>query len=224
MNEPKIILLDEPSTGVDPESRRLMWINLLSLKREYNMILSTHSMEEAEILSDRVGWMKEGNFAVKGELEELKIKYSSGYYLFIKFISLKELKDKNKEQNNININNEFNELNEIKNYFSNIIKEEKELKILFGGNNDEIVINQHDNMLIMTKLIEVFKKINGKYKDVKVIERENDNNSFKFLFHIEQNNQGQMFKTILNIKSTMKEVSEVNINIESLENIFTKFQ
>ena len=224
MNEPKIILLDEPSTGVDPESRRLMWINLLSLKREYNIILSTHSMEEAEILSDRVGWMKEGNFAVKGELEELKIKYSSGYYLFIKFISLKELKDKNKEQNNININNEFNELNEIKNYFSNIIKEEKELKILFGGNNDEIVINQHDNMLIMTKLIEVFKKINGKYKDVKVIERENDNNSFKFLFHIEQNNQGQMFKTILNIKSTMKEVSEVNINIESLENIFSKFQ
>ena len=224
MNEPKIILLDEPSTGVDPESRRLMWINLLSLKREYNMILSTHSMEEAEILSDRVGWMKEGNFAVEGVPEELKIKYSSGYYLFIKFISLKELKEKNIEENNININNEFNELNEIKNYFSKIIKDEKEIKILFGGNNNEIIINQHDNMLIMNKLIEVFKKIEGEYKDVKVIEREIDNNSFKFLFHIEQNNQGQMFKTILNIKSTMNEVSEVNINIESLENIFTKFQ
>ena len=95
MNDPKIILLDEPSTGVDPESRRLMWINLLSLKRGYNMILSTHSMEEAEILSDRVGWMKEGKFTVEGIPEELKIKFSSGYYLFIKFIPIKLLKENN---------------------------------------------------------------------------------------------------------------------------------
>ena len=76
----------------------------------------------------------------------------------------------------------------------------------------------------MNKLGEMFKIIEGKYKEVNVIERGIDNNSFKFLFHVEQQNQGDMFKTILNIKSSMKEVSEININIESLENIFTKFQ
>ena len=217
MNSPKIILLDEPSTGVDPESRRLMWINLLSLKREYNMILSTHSMEEAEILSDRVGWMKEGQFAVEGVPEELKIKFSSGYYLFIKFISMKELNKKENEENLIDGNTN---LYDIKNYFGNIIKNKKKKKILFGEDNNV----DENNLLVMNKLQKVFKKIEGQYKDVKVIEREIDNNSFKFLFHVEKQNQGELFKNILNIKSNMDEVSEVNINIESLENIFTKFQ
>ena len=185
MNNPKIILLDEPSTGVDPESRRLMWINLLSLQREYNMILSTHSMEEAEILSDRVGWMKEGRFAVEGIPEELKIKFSSGYYLFIKFISMKELNEKkdkiNDDYKNI-ISNEDINMDDIKNYFRNIIKEEKEMKILFGEDNNDFNINENDNLLIMNKINEMFKIIEGKYKDVKVIERGIDNNSLNFYF------------------------------------------
>jgi ABC-type multidrug transport system ATPase subunit len=54
-------------------------------------------MEEAEVLADRVGWMKEGRFAVEGVPEELKIKFSSGYYLFIKFISLKQLLENEKK-------------------------------------------------------------------------------------------------------------------------------
>jgi ABC-type multidrug transport system ATPase subunit len=229
MNNPKIILLDEPSTGVDPESRRLMWINLLSLKREYNMILSTHSMEEAEVLSDRVGWMKEGRFAVEGVPEELKIKFSSGYYLFIKFISLKQLLENEKKNNKNIILNEKDiidniNMKDIKEYFSKIIKNEKEMKILCGEESNEFNISEENNIFIMNKINEVFKKIEGKYKDVKVIEREIDNNSFKFLFHIEQDSQGEMFKTILNIKSNMNEVSEINMNIESLENIVTKFQ
>ena len=191
------------------------------------MILSTHSMEEAEILSDRVGWMKEGRFAVEGIPEELKIKFSSGYYLFIKFISMKELNEKkdkiDDDYKNIISNDNIN-MNDIKNYFRSIIKEEKEMKILFGEDNNDFNINENDNLLIMNKINEMFKIIEGKYKDVKVIERGIDNNSFKFLFHVEEHNQGKMFKTILNMKSNMEEVSEININIESLENIFTKFQ
>ena len=57
MCNPKLLLLDEPSTGVDPESRRIMWKNIMetSKKRDYfNMILTTHSMEEAEVLCDTV--------------------------------------------------------------------------------------------------------------------------------------------------------------------------
>jgi len=227
MNNPKIILLDEPSTGVDPESRRLMWINLLSLQREYNMILSTHSMEEAEILSDRVGWMKEGRFTVEGVPEELKIRFSSGYYLFVKFISIKLIKEENDE--NIKL-----DLNEIKNKFNKIIKSDDEMNILIGDSTDNNIINDpneernnklnnEDNCLILMRVDSVFEKLKGKYKDIQVIERNIDNNSFKFLVHVEQNNQGQLFKTVLNIKNNMKEISEININIESLENIFTKF-
>ena len=230
MNDPKIILLDEPSTGVDPESRRLMWINLLSLKREYNMILSTHSMEEAEILSDRVGWMKEGKFTVEGIPEELKIKFSSGYYLFIKFIPIKKLKE---EFNETNMN-----IQDIKDKFNKIINNQEDMNILIGNyeqNNSSNIINNpndennnkiklEDNCLVLMKVYKVFEEIKNKYKDIKIIERDIDNNTFKFLVHVEQNNQGELFKTVLNIKNNMKEVSEININIESLENIFTKFQ
>ena len=205
-----------------------MWINLLSLQREYNMILSTHSMEEAEILSDRVGWMKEGRFTVEGVPEELKIRFSSGYYLFVKFISIKLIKEENDE--NIKL-----DLNEIKNKFNKIIKSDDEMNILIGDStdNNNIIndpneernnkLNNEDNCLILMRVDSVFEKLKGKYKDIQVIERNIDNNSFKFLVHVEQNNQGQLFQTVLNIKNNMKEISEININIESLENIFTKF-
>ena len=88
MNKPTLLLLDEPSTGVDPESRRIMWRNINELSNSghrYNMILTTHSMEEAEVLCDTVSWFKAGNFITKGNPEELKIQYSAGYKLHIKF-------------------------------------------------------------------------------------------------------------------------------------------
>ena len=88
MNRPKLLLLDEPSTGVDPESRRIMWKNINELSNsghKYNMILTTHSMEEAEVLCDTVSWLKAGNFITIGNPEELKIQFSAGYKLHIKF-------------------------------------------------------------------------------------------------------------------------------------------
>ena len=67
MNKPSLLLLDEPTTGVDPESRRLIWKNLNELSHsghQYNMILATHSIEEAEILCDRVSWLKKRKFCL----------------------------------------------------------------------------------------------------------------------------------------------------------------
>ena len=58
MNDPNLILLDEPTTGVDYESRRFLWKQLNSIsrrKKNFNILLSTHSMEEAETLCDRIG-------------------------------------------------------------------------------------------------------------------------------------------------------------------------
>ena len=65
INKPNLLLLDETSTGVDPESRRIMWKNINELSNighKYNMILTSHSIEEVEILCDRVSWLKKGNF------------------------------------------------------------------------------------------------------------------------------------------------------------------
>ena len=91
MCRPKVVLLDEPSTGVDPESRRIMWKNIMEISKKnknLNMILSTHSMEEAEVLCDIVSWLKSGNFLSIGNPEKLKIALSAGYKLHIKFIQL----------------------------------------------------------------------------------------------------------------------------------------
>jgi ABC-type multidrug transport system ATPase subunit len=79
MNKPNIILLDEPSTGVDPESRRVMWKHINDIPKHvknFNMVLSTHSLEEAEILCDTVGWMKNGNFICIGNPDKLKFQFS----------------------------------------------------------------------------------------------------------------------------------------------------
>ena len=79
MNKPNLILLDEPSTGVDPESRRIMWKHINDIPKQldrFNMVLSTHSLEEAEILCDTVGWMKNGNFICVGNPEKLKFQFS----------------------------------------------------------------------------------------------------------------------------------------------------
>ena len=58
---PRLVYLDEPSTGLDPESRRQLWHAVLAAKQSKCIILTTHALEEAEALCDRVGIMTLGN-------------------------------------------------------------------------------------------------------------------------------------------------------------------
>src|SRR5437764_8820414 len=61
INKPKIIFLDEPSTGLDPQARRNLWDMIKKIKREgTTVMLTTHYMDEAENLCDRVGIIDEG--------------------------------------------------------------------------------------------------------------------------------------------------------------------
>ena len=60
ITEPKILFLDEPTLGLDVLARRELWNLIKSLKKKVTIILTTHYMEEAEELSDRVGIMKDG--------------------------------------------------------------------------------------------------------------------------------------------------------------------
>ncbi|WP_145942380.1 ABC transporter ATP-binding protein [Corynebacterium glyciniphilum] len=72
LNDPSIIILDEPTTGLDPESRSRTWELLSTLKnRGVTMILTTHYLEEAEKLADRIAIMNNGVIAVEGRLDEL---------------------------------------------------------------------------------------------------------------------------------------------------------
>lgn len=79
LNNPKIILLDEPTTGLDPTSRREIWNILNELKAKgTTMILTTHYMEEAQVLCDRILIMDKGKFIAQGTLSELIGKYGEG--------------------------------------------------------------------------------------------------------------------------------------------------
>ena len=73
IGEPHILFLDEPTLGLDVIARHELWDMICSLKGKVTVILTTHYMEEAESLSDRIGIMKDGNLLAVGTTEELKI-------------------------------------------------------------------------------------------------------------------------------------------------------
>ena len=74
ISEPQILFLDEPTLGLDVLARHDLWEVIRSLKGRVTIILTTHYMEEAEALSDRIGIMKEGRLLAVGTAEELKEK------------------------------------------------------------------------------------------------------------------------------------------------------
>lgn len=74
ISEPKILFLDEPTLGLDVLARHDLWEIIRSLKGKITIILTTHYMEEAEALSDRIGIMKSGRLLAVGTVEELSKK------------------------------------------------------------------------------------------------------------------------------------------------------
>ena len=74
ISQPQILFLDEPTLGLDVIARHDLWEAIRSLKGNITIILTTHYMEEAEALSDRIGIMKNGRLLAVGSAEELKSK------------------------------------------------------------------------------------------------------------------------------------------------------
>lgn len=83
--DPYIIFLDEPTTGVDPKSRRFVWCCIKSLQQhQKTIVLTSHSMDECEMLCNRLGIMKNGEMKCIGYIQKLKEKYGKGFSLMIK--------------------------------------------------------------------------------------------------------------------------------------------
>ncbi|CAH8434439.1 unnamed protein product [Schistosoma turkestanicum] len=78
-----VILLDEPTTGVDPYSRRSIWDLILKVKLNKTIIITTHHMDEADILGDRIAIISQGKLKCYGSSLFLKSNYGQGYYLIL---------------------------------------------------------------------------------------------------------------------------------------------
>ena len=74
ISEPEILFLDEPTLGLDVIARQELWDTIRTLKGRVTIILTTHYMEEAQALSDRIGIMKDGQLLATGTVEELNRK------------------------------------------------------------------------------------------------------------------------------------------------------
>ena len=86
INQPELLLLDEPTTGLDPQARHLVWDRLYRLKqRGVTIVLTTHYMDEAEQLCDRLVVMDKAKIAAAGTPRELIEKYSTPEVLELRF-------------------------------------------------------------------------------------------------------------------------------------------
>ena len=86
VNEPEILLLDEPTTGLDPQARHVLWDRLFRLKElGVTLVLTTHYMDEAEQLCDRLIVMDKGQIMAEGSPAELIKQYSSKEVLEVRF-------------------------------------------------------------------------------------------------------------------------------------------
>ncbi|CAL1280712.1 unnamed protein product [Larinioides sclopetarius] len=79
----KVLFLDEPTSGLDVEARRSVWDALLEIRHNRTIILTTHYMEEADILGDRIAIMAEGEIQCCGSPMFLKQKFGTGYHLHV---------------------------------------------------------------------------------------------------------------------------------------------
>ena len=207
MNKPSLLLLDEPSTGMDPFSKKNMLNNINSVTKDnqrYNMILSTHSAEEAELICDRVSWFSNGNFTFIGKTNELKIKDNNRYKLYIKFDQSKCYIDDNpsKEKAEETFKTVSDLVSNFKNYSQYFIS------------NPQLEPQLDDLNLIVNKIKE----------DVKSIETSKVGKDNSYEFYLETEFRAKLFSKIIEIKNSFSKVSEIRIGKESLENILTTFK
>lgn len=154
VNDPEVVFLDEPTTGLDPQARREVWRVIADLKNKGKTVfLTTHYMEEAEELADHIAIIHKGKIIAEGTVDELIEKYGTGLFLTFKDVdtnlisALKKMGREIKERKNHNVSISIKDKDELINLLSAI----KNRKIKYK----EINVRR-------SNLEEVFLKLTGK--------------------------------------------------------------
>jgi ATP-binding cassette subfamily A (ABC1) protein 3 len=234
---PPIVLLDEPSTGMDPEARRFMWsvIHKISTKgKKASVIMTTHSMDEAETLCRRMAIMVDGEFVCLGKSGQIKQKYGYGYEIEVRIKPLSENKfesiinqyslDKDMKIDMNNINQILSKINE-----SNYIEELKP-----GRLGSKIIRDLKVNGYIPIRALiswtyfirnslKFIKKVENYFESI-ILTEHIDNN---FLFKVKKNKDTKSIGFFFGLFESNRDscyVTEYSIQQTSLEQIFNMFE
>ena len=225
---PPIVLLDEPSTGMDPEARRFMWsvIHKISTKgKKASVIMTTHSMDEAETLCHE--------FVCLGKAGEIKEKYGYGYELEVSIKPLSENKfekiinehnfDKNQKINMENIKQVLTQLGDA-NFIQELNNQGFGSKIIRDITiNGGIPIRTLINWTFFVRNALKFIKSSKNYFEAIILTEFIDNN---FLFKMKKNNETKSIGFFFGLFEDNKNncyVTEYSIHQTSLEQIFNRF-
>ena len=235
---PPIILLDEPSTGMDPEARRYMWgvIHRISLNRKKStIIMTTHSMEEAETLCKRIAIMVDGQFKCLATGDEIKEKYGYGYEInlqinkpnFDEFFKKYKIKNEDKEAQ-VNLNNIETFLNKY-----NLMQFHQELKAERLGGKIIEEINA-GGYVYLSRIISWIYFLENALKMVQIILNDfpeihcSDYGENNFVFKIKRNRNtdeksiGYLFG-IIEENNHKFNIQQYFLQLTSLEQIFNNF-
>lgn len=179
INNTKILILDEPTSGLDPEARRGVWDFLLSIRKDRVILLTTHWMEEADVLGDRIAIMSTGQIKCCGSSVFLKRTFAGGYHLriakspddwksskFDSFIKkhLPRVELENETQNEIRYAIHSDDTPLLPDFFDELEKSKSEFGIYSCGVN-------------VSSMDDVFLKVIGQFDDGFAIIKDKHNNS-----------------------------------------------
>ena len=233
---PPIILLDEPSTGMDPEARRFMWavIHKISTRRKKSaVIMTTHSMDEAETLCKRMGIMVNGELVCLGSAQNIKDKYGYGFEVDLRIKPLSEEKfnefiekyslDKNliiKKDNLKEILDKCNKGGFYEEFGKGKMGEKINLELEIKG---RLKIRQLLSWIFfVTNSLKLIKKAKENFEEI-ILTEFIDNN---FLFKIKKSENGISIGFLFGLFESLRNechVTEYSIQQTSLEQIFNQF-
>lgn len=237
IGNPPVILLDEPSAGMDPEARRFMWgvVAKVSQQQKHSgVIITTHSMEEAEALSTKMGIQVQGGiFRCFGSSQHIKNKFATGYEIEAKFktlsdeeiLALRDLLQINQEDESIELV-KFIQLLEKQGVDRLIINE-----IASDGYGNELLNQQNQNKCIHINQalqwlqtesfgFEFLKLLSKTFDQVEVLEHVAD--FFKVRVPRGETTIGYAFGRIEDRKQALR-ISEYSVSQTTLEQIFQTF-
>ena len=237
ISNPPIILLDEPSTGMDPEARRYMWsvIHRMSTKGlKSSVIMTTHSMDEAETLCKRIAIMVNGEFVCFGKANQIKEKYGYGYEANVR---VKPLSEKQFNDMLIKYHLDKNLLIDVNNV--NEILKKIDRKYYIDELNDgrlgqrikrDIVLNGNINIRVLLSWVFFVENairfiMKGKKYFEEIILPEYIENNFLFKMKKSKNNNNSIGFFFGLYEESKEEcfITEYSIQQTSLEQIFNKF-